>query len=51
MTRSRPVFVLIAITLGSDATFILIFNNVFEGEAMAIAQKFNWKVFRRRSVS
>jgi hypothetical protein len=41
--QSTPVFVLIAITLGPDATFSLIFNNVSEDEAMAIAQKFDWK--------
>jgi hypothetical protein len=43
MTQTTPVFVLIAITLGPDAMFNLLFNNVSDGEAMEIAQKFDWK--------
>jgi hypothetical protein len=42
-TLSTPVLVLIAVTLSPDATFSLTFNNVSEDEAMAIAQKFDWK--------
>ena len=42
-TESTPVFVLIAIRLGADAMFSLIFNNVSGDEAMTIAQKFDWK--------
>jgi hypothetical protein len=42
-TESTPVFVSIAITLSPDAMFNLFFNNVSEGEAMAIAQQFDWK--------
>jgi hypothetical protein len=45
-TQSAPVFVLIAITLSSGAMFNLIFNNVSESEAMAIAQKYDWKGIR-----
>jgi hypothetical protein len=41
--QSTPVFVLISVALSRDATFNLIFNNVSEDEAMAIAQKFDWK--------
>lgn len=43
VTESNPVFVLIAITLSPNAIFNLIFNGVSENEAMAIAQKFDWK--------
>jgi hypothetical protein len=46
MTNATPVFVQIVITLGPDAIFHLIFNNVAEDEAMAIAQKFDWKGIR-----
>jgi hypothetical protein len=42
-TQTSPVFVIIAITLGPDAMFNLLFNNVSEEEAMTIAQKFDWK--------
>jgi len=45
-TVSTPVFVLIAVTLGPDATFSLIFNKVSEDEAMAIARKFDWKAMQ-----
>ena len=33
----------VSVTLGQDTTFSLWFNNVSEDEAMAIAQKFDWK--------
>jgi hypothetical protein len=39
--QTSPVFVIIAITLGPDAMFNLLFNNVSEAEAMTIAQKFD----------
>jgi hypothetical protein len=42
-TQSTPVFVLISIALGPDAAFNLMFNNVSADEAMAIAQRFDWK--------
>jgi hypothetical protein len=42
MTSTR-VAVLIAVTLGPNATFHLVFNNVSEDDAMAMARKFNWK--------
>ncbi len=42
-TQTSPVFVIIAITLGPDAMFKLLFNNFSEEEAMTIAQKFDWK--------
>jgi hypothetical protein len=45
-TKSTPIFVSIAITLGSDETFSLLFNGVSEDEAMSIAQKFDWKGIR-----
>jgi hypothetical protein len=45
-TLSTPAFVLIAVTLRPDAAFSLIFNQVSEDEAMAIAQKFDWKRMR-----
>jgi hypothetical protein len=43
MTESTRVFLLISIALGHDAMFNFVFNNVSEDEAMAIAQKFDWK--------
>jgi hypothetical protein len=42
-TQSTPALVWIAVTLGSDAMFNLIFNNVSEEAAIAIAQRFDWK--------
>jgi hypothetical protein len=42
-TQSTPVVVMITVTLSPDATFNLIFNNVSEDEAMAIARRFDWK--------
>jgi hypothetical protein len=34
---------LISVTFSPDARFNLLFDNVAEDEAMAIAQKFDWK--------
>jgi hypothetical protein len=42
-TQASRVVVLILVTLGHDAAFDFMFNNVSEDEAMAIAQKFDWK--------
>src|SRR5262249_2470933 len=42
-TTSWSVVVSIAVTLSPDATFSLLFNNISEEEAMAVAQKFDWK--------
>jgi hypothetical protein len=45
-TLSTPVFVLIAITLSSNATLTFFFNGVSEDNTMAIAQAFDWKRFQ-----
>ncbi len=43
MTTDTPAFVHIAVTLGPDAVFSLLFNGVSADEAMALARKFDWK--------
>jgi hypothetical protein len=45
-TRSTPVFISIVVTLGPDAIFGLLFNNVSEDEAMALARKFDWQAIQ-----
>jgi hypothetical protein len=42
-TQSTPFYIWIGIRLGPHAIFGLLFTNVSEVEAMAIAQKFDWK--------
>jgi hypothetical protein len=44
--QSTPVLVLISVALSPDARFNLIFNEVSEDEAMAIARKFDWKAMQ-----
>jgi hypothetical protein len=40
--QSTPVLVWISVTLGPDAMFNLIFNDVSEDEAITIARRFDW---------
>ena len=46
MTLRTAVFVSISVTLGPDAKFGLLFNNVSPDEAMMLARKFDWKAMQ-----